>query len=273
VKKAILGTTVAMMALGMTGLVIGQSAPQARKGTAESRLVSVSLYDTGAKVISIYGSPDEILALNVGAAGESGGGGGEGGRGGPPGGGGGGASNQPGTMQPPPPPSNNMIGDPFGSGSMWRQITPQGGGQESAGNSAGGRGGDEGGRGAGGGGRGGDGGGAASGGSGQKVIYTRWVYKRNNSRYAFVFDKFNRCVQIEAVGLSNSKVKTRRGITFGSSFGSVIKAYNAPDGYEINGDNIVARFLVRDRVAFRLSRTKAEKPHVVTGVVVAAGKI
>lgn len=249
-----------MMALGMTGLVIGQSAPQPRKGTAESRLISVSLYDTGAKVISIYGSPDEIQALNVGAAGATGGGGG-GERGGPPGGGGGGGAATPNT-------GVNLIGDPFGNSGIWQQRGPSSG--ESAGGGdapTSGRGGD------GGGGRGGDGGGAAGGGgNGQKVIYTRWVYKRNNSRYAFVFDKFNRCVQIEAVGLSNSKVKTRRGITFGSSFGSVIKAYNAPDGYEINGDNIVARFLVRDRVAFRLSRIKADKPHVVTGIVVAAGK-
>lgn len=250
-----------MMALGMTGLVIGQSAPQPRKGTAESRLISVSLYDTGAKVISIYGSPDEIQALNVGAAGATGGGGG-GERGGPPGGGGGGGAATPNT-------GVNLIGDPFGNSGIWQQRGPSSG--ESAGGGdapTSGRGGDGGGAG----GRGGDGGGAAGGGNGQKVIYTRWVYKRNNSRYAFVFDKFNRCVQIEAVGLSNSKVKTRRGITFGSSFGSVIKAYNAPDGYEINGDNIVARFLVRDRVAFRLSRIKADKPHVVTGIVVAAGK-
>jgi len=260
VKKAILGTTVAMMALGMTGLVIGQNAPQARKGTAESRLISVALYDTGAKVISIYGSPDEIQALNVGTAGATGGGGG-GERGGPPGGGGGGGAATPNS-------SVNVIGDPFDERGFWKQRGPNSG--ESAG------GGDAPTSGVGGGGgRGGDGGGGGStagGGNGQKVIYTRWVYKRNNSRYAFVFDKFNRCVQIEAVGLSNSKVKTRRGITFGSSFGSVIKAYNAPDGYEINGDNIVARFLVRDRVAFRLSRIKADKPHVVTGVVVAAGK-
>ncbi|QYK54455.1 MAG: hypothetical protein KF824_06040 [Fimbriimonadaceae bacterium] len=262
-KKAILGTTVAMVALGMTGLVIGQSAPQPRKGTAESRLISVSLYDTGAKVISIYGSPDEIQALNVGTAGATGGGGEGGGRGGPPGGGGAGT--------PQTGPDARFIGDPFGAGDEWRQLTPEGassaGGGGSSGPPAGGGGN------AGGGGRGaGGGGGTANAGTGQKVIYTRWVYKRNNSRYAFVFDKFNRCVQIEAVGLSNSKVKTRRGITFGSSFGSVIKAYNAPDGYEINGDNIVVRFLVRDRVAFRLSRIKADKPHVVTGVVVAAGK-
>ncbi len=87
-----------------------------------------------------------------------------------------------------------------------------------------------------------------------------------------MLDKFNRVSQIEAVGLSNKSVRTKRGISFGSSFGTIINKYNAPDGYEINGDNIVVRYLVRDRVAFRLSRVNAKKPHVVTGVVVAAGK-
>jgi hypothetical protein len=72
--------------------------------------------------------------------------------------------------------------------------------------------------------------------------------------------------------MKNSNVRTRRGITFGSTFSSLIKAYNAPDSYEINGDNLVVRFLVRDRVAFRLNRLQAEKPQVVTGVAVAAGK-
>ena len=45
-----------------------------------------------------------------------------------------------------------------------------------------------------------------------------------------------------------------------------------PDAYEISGDSIVVRYLVRDHVAFRLSRLKAKEPHKVTGIVVAAGK-
>lgn len=278
VKKALIGTTMAAMALG-SAMVIAQSAPQARRGTAENRLISVSLYDTGAKVVSLYGSPDEILGLSEGggAAGGAGGAGGEGGGGGSRGGGGasGGGSGTPGTMAPPPPSASNpgdfLVGDPFGDGKEWKQAR----GPQATNDTDG----DPGGRGGapGAGGRGGNtgdpgsGGGAAAGSSG-KVIYTRWVYKRNNSRYAFVMDKFNRVIQIEAIGMKNSSVKTRRGITFGSSFASLIKAYNAPDSYEVSGDNLVVRFLVRDRVAFRLSRLVKDKPQVVTGVVVAAGK-
>lgn len=257
-----------------------QSTPQARRGSAEAALVGIALFDPGTKVISKFGSPDEIQALNVGG-GTAGGGGGAGagapggGRpgGGRPGGGGGGlptVNPDAGMGQVPP----NWIGDPFNDNSnSWRV--------QEGGESAGGGGGGParpasgpGGAGGGGGGVGGagGGGGAVTQGNNQRVIYTRWIYKRNNSKYAFVFDKFNRVIQIEAIGMKNSSVRTRRGITFGSSFGSVIKAYNAPDGYEISGENIVVRFLVNDRVAFRLSRLDAKKPHVVTGVVVAAGK-
>lgn len=258
------------MALGSAAMVIGQSRPQAHSGTAENRLIGISLYDTGAKVVSVYGSPDEILALNPGGAAAGGGGGGTGGRGGAPGGGASGGSG--GGLGAPPAAvirDGSMIGDPFGPNTDWQQARQLGSGDGDddgrGGAPSGGRGGAPSGPGA-------PGGGGAAAGSGNKVIYTRWVYKRNNSRYAFVLDKFNRVLQIEAIGLKNSSVKTRRGITFGSSFASIIKAYNAPDSYEVNGDNLVVRFLVRDRVAFRLNRLEADKPQVVTGIVVAAGK-
>ena len=92
------------------------------------------------------------------------------------------------------------------------------------------------------------------------------------SKYGFVLDKFNRVVQIEAIGMQDGKVKTRKGVSFGSSFGTLIKTYGTPDGYEINGDTIVVRFLQRNKVAFRLNRLGKDKTHQVTGIVVAGGK-
>lgn len=279
VKKALIGTTVAVMALGSAMVIAQNQTPQARKGTAENRLVGISLYDTGAKVVSTYGSPDDILALSPGGTAAAGGGGGAAG-GGRGAGGGGGASNGGAVAAPPSSDIGDggaiaLIGDPFGANTEWRQQG-RGGGSVGAPVGAGeGPGGDEGGRGGAPGGRGpaGAGGGAAGGGGNSgKVIFTRWVYKRSGSQYAFVLDKFNRVIQIEAIGMKNSNVKTRRGVTFGSSFSTLIKAYNAPDSYEVNGDNLVVRFLVRDRVAFRLNRLVKDKPQVVTGIVVAAGK-
>ena len=79
----------------------------------------------------------------------------------------------------------------------------------------------------------GPGGGVPNAGGGGRILYTRWVYTRNGSKYGFVLDKSNRVVQIEAIGLTNAKVKTSRGIGFGSTFAQLIKKYNAPDGYEI----------------------------------------
>lgn len=104
------------------------------------------------------------------------------------------------------------------------------------------------------------------------MTFTRWVYNRGGSKYGFIIDKNGRVVQIEAIGLQNPKVRTRKGVGFGSTFATIIKKYGNPEGYEIAGDNILMRYLTRNKVAFRLSRLGEKKPHQVTGIVVAAGK-
>jgi len=238
---------------------------------AESSLIGIALYDTGIRVVSKFGAPDEIQALTIGGSGVSPAGtSGTGGRGGPGGsgggnkrGGGGGAASA--SLDQIRPGMEGFIGDPFGAGSMWsRQDGPQragasggGGGQDEL--TARGSGSDK-------------GGGGASSGGGVQVQYTRWVYRRGGSRYAFVLDNHNRVVQIEAIGLSDGRVKTKKGVTFGANFAQLIRKYQTPDGYEINGDTIIVRFLQREKVAFRLQRVKADRPQTVTGIVVAAGK-
>jgi hypothetical protein len=104
------------------------------------------------------------------------------------------------------------------------------------------------------------------------VTYTRWIYNRNNNKFAFVVNRLGQVIQIEAIGLFNPNVKTKRNIGFGSQFGAVIDAYHNPDGYDIGGDNILVKYLVNDKVAFRLTRLGDKKPHEVTGIVVSAGK-
>jgi hypothetical protein len=116
------------------------------------------------------------------------------------------------------------------------------------------------------------GGGGASAGSTESVTFTRWIYNRAGSKYGFVIDKQGRVIQIEAIGLQNGRVKTRAGLGFGATFAQIIKAYGTPDSYEIQGDNILMKYLQRRKIAFRLSRLGEKKPQVVTGVVVAAGK-
>lgn len=102
--------------------------------------------------------------------------------------------------------------------------------------------------------------------------YTRWIYNRNGSKYGFILDKSGKVVQIEAVGISNAKVRTVRGIGFGADFKKIIKTYGMPEKYEISGDTLLLRYLTRSKVAFRLSRLGEKRPVVVTGIVVAAGK-
>lgn len=235
--------------------------------TAENQLVGIKLFASGSTVISRYGSPLQILPIGFGgqAIGPAGGAGGGGPRGGGPGGpsGGGVPSAATDVSITPIPPGGFEFGDDF-----LRQMSddsPKGGGRGGAtsGPSP---------AASGGGAAPGGGGAGAGGGSGARVEFTRWVYKRGTSKYGFILNKQNKVVQIEAIGLSDGRVRTRRGITFGAQFKDIIKRYGDPDGYEINGDSIVVRYLQRHKCAFRLNRLGKDKPHQVTGIVVAGGK-
>jgi hypothetical protein len=234
---------------------------------AETGLVGIKLFDTGTRVVAVYGSPDVIEAVTTGGttAGPGGGAAGGGRGGGLPGFGGGGGKGGGGSAASS---ENGVTGVPgdfdFGNGVLDRQGRPMVPGMPQGG-PPGGPGGPVGPPGTG-------GGGGMGGGNTDRVLYTRWVYNRNASKYGFILDQYNRVVQCEAIGLQSGKASTRRGITFGSSFAQIIKRYGAPDGYEISGDNIVVRYLSKAKCAFRLNRLGENKPDVVTGIVVAAGK-
>jgi hypothetical protein len=88
-----------------------------------------------------------------------------------------------------------------------------------------------------------------------------------------VIDKFDHVVQIEAIGIDDPKVHTKRGIGFGKNFAALIKAYGPPDTYDIAGDSsLTLRYLTKSKVAFRLNRLVPKKAVVVTGIVIAAAK-
>lgn len=260
-----------------------------RSANAETKLVGIALYDSGLKLVSTFGSPDDIQPIGIGTSG-GGGGGAPGGPGAPsggrfgggrPGGGGGGREEMGGSeMSIAPAPPEGLLGDPFGFGATDSRQTAAAPSSSAPGGSMGPGGSGPSGPGAPGMGRPGDPsmggpGGASGGGSAAEVSniqLTRWVYKRSGSRYSFVVNRWNQIVQIEAVGLKDGRVKTKRGITFGSTFSQVLNAYKTPDGYDIAGESMLMRFILRDRVAFRLSRVEPNKPHRVTGIVVTAGK-
>jgi hypothetical protein len=276
---------------------------------AENGLIGIHLFDTGEHVIGVYGSPDDIQPLTFGgtqqSSGFGGGGGGfgaPGGAGGPAGGRGLGGPGGPGRLpgrpgmggggSPPPSSDEETPGDlrsQFEFGDPMLQQRARGGfpgappgmpGGAPGPGGMGGRPGMPGRQGGGAGfpgapGRGGGGAGAGvpnSGGAAESVTYTRWIYNRSNNKFAFVVNRLGQVIQIEAIGLSNPKVRTKRGIEFGSQFGAIVKAYHNPDGYDIGGDNILVKYLVNDKVAFRLTRLAEKKPHQVTGIVVSAGK-
>ena len=257
----------------------GSASAQKASG-AERGLIGVNLYDSGAKVVALYGSPDEIQAVSLGGGTTSSGSGfggpafgGAGGRGGgrPPTGGSAGSSSS----------GADRFG-PFSFGDdVFRQgmapLPPSKGGGGGVPPSGAGRGGPGGPSGPGGfgppPGGGFPGGGGATGGATETTQYTRWVYNRAGSKYGFIIDTQGHVVQIEAIGMQNNRVKTRKGLGFGATFAQLIKTYGNPDGYEVGGDTILVKYLVNKKVAFRLTRLGEKKPHVVTGVVVAAGKV
>lgn len=257
----------------------------AKQASGESGLVGIKLFDSGTRIIAMYGNPSQILPATVatGGAGPSagasapsagrgggfaGGGAPSGpGGGGPSGGGGAGAAGAQGMYDPFPlqfPPNDfnqNTLGGKSGGGGgqSGPPTTPMAAGASGGSAPSGGTSG------------GGGGAGAMGGGGGDTVTFTRWIYDRGGSRYSFIVNRFGQVVQIEAVGLADSRVRTARGIRLGATFGDILKAYGPPDSYEISGENILMLYLTRRKVGFRLSRVQPGKPQRVTGVVVAAG--
>lgn len=248
------------------------------RGTgAETGLAGINLYDSGLKVLQVYGNPESIGAITVGGAAATGGGEGgpPGGFGGPGGGGGGGRAGGGGGGARPPSTDSIFPGELTGDLDKWgvvsnRQrpsgLSPDGGGPPPSGGGA------PGGFGAP---SGPSGGGAGANAAAETTTFTRWQYTKNGTKLAFVIDKFNRVLQIEAIGLVNKNISTKRGVGFGNTFQTVMNKYapaNEPDGYDLAGSNFTIRFLTRSRVAFRLTQLGGKTPHVVTGIVVSAGK-
>lgn len=245
------------------------------KGGAETGLIGIKLYDTAIDVIRRYGNPDEVQDVSGGtggAVGPAGGGGGAAGgaAGGARGGGGRGGGNSGSSAQA----ELNLPGvvPDWSKIDLFQDVptfagaggaTPAGGQGNTPTAAGAGQGGAPGAAGAGGG---------AAAGQNTRIVYTRWVYKRGNSRYAFIMNRYGQVIQIEAIGSNDSRVVTNKGIRYGAKFADIINRYGVPDAYEINGNSLVLRYLVKNKVAFRLNRLKDDAPHVVTGVVVAAGK-
>ncbi len=283
-----------LFGLSVLGALSTTAFAQDSNSGPETGLLGIRIYDPGLKVISVYGSPDEIQPVIIGQASGFGGGGAAGGRGGGggfpgggrvPGGPGGGRGGPPGKAG-----GELDIANPFDFGDTALNQYPGRGGFPGGPppgvpgapggfgpGGPGGRGGFPGSRPPGAGGFPGAGSGGApnipsAGGAADRVDYTRWVYNLKNAKVGFVIDKQGNVVQIEAISIDNQNIKTKRKIGFGATFGQVLKKYQVPDGYDISGDSIVVRYLNRQKVAFRLSRLGPKKPQVVTGIVVAAAK-
>ncbi|MER3413896.1 MAG: hypothetical protein C4341_06595 [Armatimonadota bacterium] len=221
---------------------------------AESGLMGIKLYDTGVDVARKFGSPTDIEAITFGTQQQGGGGGtGAGGTGGGGGfSGGGGAGGQTAEAKLP----GQFVVPPLGMNQMGG-ITPPGRGS--------------------GGGQSGSGSGGPSAGGGTTgdttTQYVRWIYRRGaGSSINFVLNKFNKVVQIEVIGISNSAARTSKGVTLGSGMATVIQRYGNPDGYDIGTDYFMVRFLRKHNVAFRFAREKANTPYRCTGIVVSAGQ-
>ncbi|MCW5942966.1 MAG: hypothetical protein KIS66_12085 [Fimbriimonadaceae bacterium] len=292
--------------IATASLVTGVSS-QGTSTKAETGLVGVKLYDSGLKLVNVFGNPNEIQVVTIGGGGGAGIGAGRGagagmnrsGFGGPPAGIGipggvpGGFGGPPAGIPGVPGSTGGKkgpmgaaadMGPGFGDAILQQSGLSQGDRlrQDAEGSSipGGGMGGPPGGipgfggMGRAGGGMGGPG--AAMGGGGGAVEpaeFTRWVYNRSGSRYGFIVNKQNQIVQIEAVGLTDPKVNTRRNVRFGATFASVLKKHGDPDGYEISSDTIIVRYLKNDKVAFRFNKLKRDGAFQVTGVVVSAGKV
>ena len=106
----------------------------------------------------------------------------------------------------------------------------------------------------------------------KKTYNTRWVYSLKQSKYSFIIDKHGRVIQIEVLGLSDSKVVTRKKVTLGDDFAKISRCYGSPEYYKLSNNQVIVSYMNKHRVLFRLTKTKENKPHKIVGIVVSAGK-
>jgi hypothetical protein len=91
---------------------------------------------------------------------------------------------------------------------------------------------------------------------------TTWWYHfpQKGLHYSFLFNKEGRVIQIQAYGSKpDPKLvvpRTAQGITLGSDLGQIIKRYGWSNDGEHDGDYVVLRYGVRNRVAFQTRRNK-----------------
>lgn len=228
------------------GVLLLAFAPQAGQVKPEGGLLGIKLYDPAVEVVKRYGSPTEVEAVVLGRERGAGGGAPSGAPGqpgfAPPPGGGSGVAGAAFTV---PPLSINLQTDrerPVVAGAGGGPTPPGGGG------------------------------GGGTMGTAQ-ADYVRWIYRRGPaSSFNFVFNKHNKVVQIEAIGISNPQARTSQGITLGSSLAEVIRKYREPDGYDVGPDYFVVRFLQRYKVAFRFTREHAKASYRVSSIIVSAGR-
>jgi hypothetical protein len=237
----------------LLGVLAVAFAPQAGQVKPEGGLLGIKLYDPAVEVVKRFGSPTDVEAVAIGRETGAGGGAPSGGPSqpgfAPPPGGGGGAGAA-GAAFTVPPLSANLQIPQTGSGRERPAVA-------GAGPSPGG-----------------GGGGAGGGTTGTtQAEYVRWIYRRGPaSSFNFVFNKHNKVVQIEAIGISNPQARTSQGITLGASLAEVIRKYREPDGYDVGTDYFMVRFLQRYKVAFRFTREHARAPYRVTSIIVSAGR-
>lgn len=251
----------AIMALGQANYVV-----------AETGLGGFKLFESGIRLLDIFGNPDDIQAIGIGTAivgpAPAAGGGNPGGPppgvglppsgvGGPPQGQGGGRGGR----------GGEGFTNDFGWSSS-TDINIQRGGRAGGADGDGGQAAAQGTAGA----TGAAPAAPAAGSNNARQTYTRWIYKRPGVKYGFIIDRFDRIVQIDTIALKNPKIVTRGGITFGATFKDIIKKYGQPEVLELGTNQMVMRYLVKNKVAFRLNRLGIDKPMQVTAMMVAAGK-
>lgn len=104
------------------------------------------------------------------------------------------------------------------------------------------------------------------------VQYVSWTYNRKESRIVFTLAPDNRVVQIEVVGQKDESIRTTKNVGLGTPFSQIIRQYGTPDRYEIGRNFVNVRYVDRERLVFRLSKTGSENIYRVVSVVLTAGK-
>ncbi len=100
--------------------------------------------------------------------------------------------------------------------------------------------------------------------------FTRWTFQRKSSRYSFVLNPNGEILLIEAQGLEDSKVQTKKNITLGDLFSKAIAQYGNPDKYTKIKNNLLVNYQNKYGLVLGITKENHSSKYLISQIIISA---